>query len=105
MRRANFGEPATFVRSPIMRKFDSRVRLSGWEPLSRSIGSSGGTWRGSVSLTAAAMAAIWSGVLPQHPPMRLTNPLPAKSAANRAMSAGSRSNPVGASGFGMPALG
>jgi hypothetical protein len=117
---ANFGEPATFVRSPIIMKtpgcctkgcepdsssgFGSGTATEG-RSTSSSLGASvGSTRRGSAS-RARAMAAMCSGVFPQQPPAMLIRPPSAKPRRWRAMSAGSRSKPVGESGFGSPAFG
>ena len=47
-----------------------------------------GTARGLCGATAAAIAAIWSGVVPQQPPTMLTRPASANSPISRAMYSG-----------------
>jgi hypothetical protein len=114
---ANLGEPATFVRSPIM-MYTPFCCVNGCEPESRSgrhscsaagseIVAAGAPAksRGCRPSNALAMAAMCSGVLPQQPPAMLTSPDSANSLKKRAMSGGSRSKPVGESGLGRPAFG
>ena len=78
---ANFGEPATFVRSPIMMNCPICC-VNGCEPLKRSgIAApvenlvSVFVARGGLSSSAFAIAAMCSGVLPQQPPAMLSKPL------------------------------
>src|SRR5690606_14897886 len=65
--------------------------------------SSRGCWRGACACTAAAIASICAGVVPQQPPTRLSSPARAKSPSTRAMSSGVSSYPPNA--LGRPALG
>ncbi len=62
-----------------------------------------GTWRGAMSFTALAIARIWSGVVPQQPPVILIKPLSANSFKKAAVCSGVSSYPPNA--FGKPALG
>ena len=80
---ANFGEPATFVRSPIIMKTFSCC-VNGSDPDSRSgfvAGSASAgalrTGRGGRPSSAFAIAAMCSSVFPQQPPAMLTRPLSA----------------------------
>jgi hypothetical protein len=59
--------------------------------------------RGGNGRTALAIAAMWAGVDPQHPPTMLSQPFPAKSPSTAAMSAGVSSYPPKA--LGRPAFG
>ena len=56
---------------------------NGSSPESRIAGARSCVGRTALSATACAMAAMWSGVVPQHPPTRLTNPASANSAIIR----------------------
>ena len=62
------------VRSPTLTKGIAGVSSNGSRPDSRRRGSIAGTTRGLCGATAAAIAAIWSGVVPQQPPTMLTRP-------------------------------
>ena len=62
MSRANFREPVTFVRSPIMRKLLSGRSVSGRVPLSRRYGATVVLRCGLTRRTASAIARMWSGV-------------------------------------------
>ena len=82
---ANFGEPATFVRSPIIRKLPTCC-VNASEPERRSGSAapvenfvSSRNSRGLLAATAFAIAAMCSGVLPQQPPAMFSMPLSAKS--------------------------
>ena len=77
--RRKRAEPVTFVRSPTMTKFVSSANEKGSRPLNRVIDRCSGTSRGGSPSTAAAMARVWSGVVPQQPPTTLTRPLSANS--------------------------
>ena len=72
---ANFFEPVTFVRSPIMMKLLSGRSVSGSRPLKRVSGSMRGRVRGGLSATASAIARMWAGVVPQQPPTMFSQPL------------------------------
>ena len=108
---ANFGDPATFVRSPIMMKLpiccvngcDPDRRSGMAAPVEKVV--SVFAVRGGLLASVCAMAAMCSGVLPQQPPAIFSRPLSANSPRNRPMSAGCKSKPVGESGFGSPAFG
>ena len=103
IRSAKRREPVTLVRSPIIVKFESGRRTSGSRPASRVCSSGGGTSRGALPSAAAAMARMWSGVVPQQPPIMFTNPLAANSPSSRAVSAGRSSySPIT---LGRPAFG
>ena len=80
MSLANFLEPATFVLSPMLVKFEfctSIVTVSSPLTFRTCDGSSGAMLRGVMPATAFAMAFICSGVVPQHPPVMLMSPLAA----------------------------
>ena len=103
MNLANFGEPVTFVRSPMFTKLRSGRNVSGSRPLSRRYGSGRGIVRGWSGRTASAIARMCSGVVPQHPPTMFSQPLAAKSRNTSEVSAAVSSYPPKA--FGRPALG
>ena len=106
MSRANRREPVTFVRSPTTRKADSG-RTSGSVPASLNRRGRSGIVRGAArparSRSASTMAAMCSGVVPQHPPTKLTRPPSARSATAAAVSSGVSS--YSPSSFGSPAFG
>src|SRR5262249_6611123 len=79
MNFANFGEPVTFVRSPMLTKLRSGRNVRASKPLRRRYGSGCGGLRGFRPRTASATARICSGVVPQHPPTIFTQPFAAKS--------------------------
>ena len=60
------------VRSPTFTNRLSSVRVNGSRPDSRMAGSTSWALRTCLSSTARAIAAMWSGVVPQQPPTRLT---------------------------------
>ncbi len=66
-------------------------------------GATSGTTRGLASAAASAIALMWSGVVPQQPPTRLTNPAVANSPTTDAIASGVSSYSPNA--FGRPALG
>src|SRR2546426_4204111 len=100
---ANMGEPVTLVRSPMLTKLVSGRIVNGSRPLNRVYGSGQAGTLGLQSRTASAIAAIWAGVVPQHPPTRLSQPFAANSRRSSAMISGVSSNPPNA--LGNPALG
>ncbi len=64
-----------FCRSPIITKPVSGVIRNGSSPLRCGSGSaSAGTARGARSRTEAAIASMWAGVVPQHPPTMFRSP-------------------------------
>ena len=86
--RANFREPATLVRSPTMMKFVSgRITIRSsplrWVKRSRS-----GARLGRRPFIRAPRAAMCSGVVPQHPPTRFSQPSRAHSSTDPANSSG-----------------
>src|SRR6266850_721896 len=126
----NFGEPVTFVLSPIFTKFVSGRIVSGSRPLRRvkpspesplaaraalpALFSDGSAARAAsgvfVSLggnpfTDSASTLICAGVVPQHPPTKLSHPFSAHSFNCGASDSGVSGNPVGNNGFGNPAFG
>ncbi len=105
IRRANAREPVTLVRSPTFTKSESSSMFIGSSPESRSLWSPAGIERGGRSLTACAMAAMCSGVVPQQPPAMLTKPDCANSPSSDEVISGVSSKPVSLIGFGRPALG
>ena len=64
-----------------------------------------GTTRGFSPRTAAVMAWMCGGVVPQQPPTMFSQPFCAHSCNCGASVSGVSGNPVGSSGFGSPALG
>ena len=76
---ANFREPVTFVRSPIMMKLLSGRTTSGSRPLNVVYRERCGRVRGRLSRTVSAMARMCSGVDPQQPPTTFSQPRSAKS--------------------------
>ena len=91
------------VRSPTLTKRLSSVMVSGSRPESRITGSMVTGSRRSLPSTAPAMAAMWSGVVPQQPPTRLRKPASANSARTAAVWSGVSSYSPKA--LGRPALG
>ena len=71
------------VRSPTLTKRLSSVIVNGSRPERRIAGAIGPNSRRGRPSTALAIAAMWSGVVPQHPPTRLTRPASANSADDR----------------------
>ncbi len=100
----NFREPVTFVRSPTIVKFDSGLIFNSSSPLNVGrFGRDSGSFRGATSRTASAMARMCSGVVPQHPPRRLTKPASARSLTSPPVVSGVSSySPIA---LGSPALG
>ena len=99
----NFGDPATFVRSPIL--MNSSVCVNASIPLSRSFRGTAGTLRGGNPRTASAIAWMCSGVVPQHPPTIFSQPCSAHSRTFGVIVSGVSEKPVGSSGAGNPAFG
>ena len=91
MRRAKRRDPVTLVRSPTFTKSDSGPTVSGSSPERRVRTGGRGGLRGATPSTAAAMAAMCSGVVPQQPPAMLRKPERAKSPMVAAMASGVRS--------------
>ena len=91
IRSAKRRDPVTLVRSPIMVKLASGRRISGSRPARRVSPSGCGMGRGALPSAAAATARMWSGVVPQQPPMMLTKPLAANSPSSAAVCSGSSS--------------
>ena len=102
---ANTGEPVTFVRSPMLMKFDSGRTVTLSSPLKRRYGSISASSRGGESFTVSAIAFMCAGVVPQQPPTILSQPLSAHSRSCGAKDSGVSGKPVGSSGSGKPALG
>ena len=91
------------VRSPTFRnRLVGRI-VSGSRPDSRQAGSMTGGTRGLTPATAAAIRLMWSGVVPQQPPSRLSSPLSANSWTMAAVCSGASSYSPKA--LGSPALG
>src|SRR5262249_52857187 len=103
MNLENLGEPVTLVRSPMFTKLRSGRNVRGSKPLRRRYGSGFGGTRGFRPRTASATARTCSGVVPQHPPTRLTQPFAAKSRRMDDVSAAVSSEPPNA--LGKPAFG
>ena len=87
--RANLREPVTLVRSPTLTKAPPGIgmvsgsRPARWVAVPRS-----GMTRGAMPATAAAMAAVCSGVEPQQEPATLSRPARAHSPSAGAISSG-----------------
>jgi hypothetical protein len=101
--RLKRAEPVTLVRSPTLTNSESAPMLQGSRPDSRQATGSSGMARGGCGLTASTMARIWSGVVPQQPPMMLMKPLAAQSPSSAAICAGVSS--YSPNSFGRPAFG
>ncbi len=99
------GEPVTLVRSPMLTKLVSGRIVRASRPLKRECGSGLGGTRGGRPRTAAAIARMWAGVVPQQPPTMFRNPDSANSRSTGAMSSGPSGYPVGSNGSGRPAFG
>ena len=91
------------VRSPTLTKRLSALIVNGSRPERRMAGATSTGTRGVLSATASAMARMWAGVVPQHPPTRLTRPLSANSDTIAAVSSAASSYSPKA--LGRPALG
>ncbi len=91
MSSAKRADPVTFVRSPIMRKFESGRSVSGSRPLQCARPSGAGGVRGGSGRTASAIARMCSGVVPQQPPTKFTRFDSANSRSNAAVSAATSS--------------
>ena len=103
--RAKALEPVTLVRSPTLTNSESASTLKGSRPDSRIAGGRCGLARGAMPSMARAIAAMWSGVVPQQPPATLTKPACANSFSSAAVISGVSSKPVSDIGFGRPAFG
>ena len=87
--RANFREPVTLVRSPIMMKLLSGRIVSGSRPLQpRAAARPAAAARGGLLATASAIARMCAGVVPQQPPTMFSQPLAANSPSMRAIMLG-----------------
>ena len=62
--------------------------VKGSKPLKRRAGSISGTLRGGKLESFSEIAFIWSGVVPQQPPAKLSNPSSAKMDNELAVSSG-----------------
>ena len=103
IRRRNLAEPVTLVLSPIFTKLLSGRMVTGSRPLNFVNGLISGTFRGEIPSTSSAMALMCAGVVPQHPPTRLTRPLSANSLMILAIVSGDSS--YSPNSLGSPALG
>ena len=108
----NFGEPVMLVRSPITAKPNSGVMFSGSSPESCNVGGTSvsrdrscGSDRGLQSRTAVAIARMCSGVVPQQPPTRLSQPFSVQRFSFGVSVSGVSGKPVSESGSGRPAFG
>ena len=84
----NLAEPVTFVRSPTFTNGMSGLSTNGSSPDSRISGATSGTSRGALPATAAAMARMCAGEVPQQPPTTLTRPDAANSPTSPAIASG-----------------
>ncbi len=81
--------PVTFWRSPMVTKPVSLRIANGSKPLNVGTRSSKlGTVRGGSSRTDSRIAAVCSGVVPQHPPTMFTSPACANSASSELVTSG-----------------
>ena len=78
-------DPATLVRSPIFTKPVTSLMINGSIPLKVQHVSIEGACLGRIPPTRLRIAYTCSGVVPQHPPTILTNPLSANSPIKSAM--------------------
>ena len=69
---ANRADPVTFVRSPTFTNNEFGPIFRGSNPLKRRRTSISGKVRGGWTATFLTSIRVWSGVVPQHPPIRLT---------------------------------
>ena len=93
----NIGDDSLFVN------VGERTNVTGSSPASRKRLSTSGTTRGANGATISAIALICAGVVPQQPPVTLSQPLVAHSRMNAAVSEGSSS--YSAIALGSPAFG
>ena len=92
IKRRNFALPVTFWRSPIITNPVSVRIWNGSRPLNVGTRSSKvGISRRATSLTAAAIIAVCSGVVPQQPPTRFTRPARANSSSSELVVSGASS--------------
>ena len=105
IRRANAFEPVTLVRSPTLTNSEEPSMLNASSPDRRILRSASGTVRGRMPSSCAAIARIWSGVVPQQPPAMFTKPLSANSRTSDEVMSGVSSKPVSLIGLGRPAFG
>ena len=91
IKRLNFAEPVTLLRSPTFTNRLSSSMLSGSKPDKRMAVLICGNLRGGMFSTASAKALMCSGVVPQQPPIMFTKPLSAHSLRCAAMSSAPRS--------------
>ena len=101
--RANLIEPETFVRSPILTKLVRGVMIRGSSPLSLVYLVISGITLGLYFFAFSAIMLIWSGVVPQQPPMILIHPSFMKSSVTEAMNSAVWS--YSPNWFGRPAFG
>ena len=88
-RRANLREPVTLVRSPTLTKaLPGGGMTTGRRPARRVAGGIAGTARGGRPATAAAIAVMCAGVVPQQPPATLSRPCSAHSRVAAAIASG-----------------
>ena len=91
IKRLNFAEPVTLLRSPTFTNRLSSSMLSGSKPDKRIAVLICGNLRGGIFSTASAKALMCSGVVPQQPPIMFTKPLSAHSFRCAAISSAPRS--------------
>ena len=91
IKRLNFAEPVTLLRSPTFTNRLSSSMLRGSNPDKRIAVLISGSLRGGMSATASAKAWICSGVVPQQPPIMFTKPLCAHSLSCAAISSAPKS--------------
>ena len=91
IKRLNFAEPVTLLRSPTFTNRLSSSILSGSKPDKRIAVLISGNLRGAMPCMASAKALICSGVVPQQPPTMFTKPLSAHSLRCAAISSAPKS--------------
>ena len=101
--RANFRDPDTLVRSPILTKLVSGVMVRTSSPLRRVDTVISGLTRGGYFSETSRNLLMCCGVVPQHPPMMFTHPSFMNSSATEAMNSADWS--YSPNWLGSPALG
>ncbi len=91
------------MRSPTFKNRLFSSITSGSSPLRRQAGGTLGIGRGAWRAAASASAAMWAGVVPQHPPTMFKKPLAMNSSTTSAICSGVSS--YSPNSFGSPAFG
>ncbi len=88
MSRAKRRDPVTFVLSPTLTNSADGSIETGSSPERLVLRCISGSFRGFRLLTFSAIARMWSGVVPQHPPTIFKKPASTNSAVTLAMCSG-----------------